>query len=157
MTTQGDREPRSPDDVVIPLAAEELRVEVREVPTGRVVVRTTVDVREEVIDLPLSREEVEVERVAINRVVPEVTPVRQEGDTTIVPVFEEVLVVEKRLLLKEEVRIVRRRTEERRPQRVTVRREEASVERLPAGGPAPPEGGRGTRSSNQEAGKGATP
>lgn len=132
MTPADDRRaPAAPLEVAIPLAAEELRVEARPSATGRVIVRTTVREEEQVVDPPLTIEEVEVERVPIGRVVEAPTPIRQEGDTTIVPVFEEVLVVEKRLLLKEEVRLVRRRREERRPQRVTVRREEARVERGP--------------------------
>ena len=55
---------------------------------------------------------------------------RQEGDTLIVPVLEEVLVVEKRLLLKEEVRITRTRTEVHSPQAVTLRSEEAVIEEI---------------------------
>jgi stress response protein YsnF len=45
-------------------------------------------------------------------------------------VLEEVLVVEKRLLLKEEVRITKRRIETHMPQRVILRREEVAVERI---------------------------
>lgn len=57
---------------------------------------------------------------------------RQEGATTIVPVVEEVVVVEKRLKLVEELRITKRQTVKHAPQTVTVRRQEAVVERLPA-------------------------
>lgn len=121
------------DPVVIPVVQEELRVETRAVATGKVLVRKTVQVREEVVDLPLATEELEVRRVAINRVVAATSPIRQEGDTTIIPVFEEVLVVEKRLLLKEEVHLVRRRREEHRPQRLEVLSEEVTVERVKAG------------------------
>ena len=45
------------------------------------------------------------------------------------PEIEEVLVVEKRLVLKEEVRVTRKRRQVRNPQRVTLRREEVVVER----------------------------
>ncbi|MEO5727367.1 MAG: DUF2382 domain-containing protein, partial [Byssovorax sp.] len=54
---------------------------------------------------------------------------RIEGDTTVIPLFEEQLVLQKRLLLREEVRVTRRRTERRDAQVVTVRREEVIVER----------------------------
>lgn len=131
-------DPRTPGPpITIPLVAEELRVEKREAPAERVVVRKTVHVRDEVVEPLLISEEVDVERVAVNRIVAEPSPIRQEGETTIVPVFEEVLVIEKKLLLKEEVRIVRRRREERRPQRVAVRSEEATVERIGPDGPDP--------------------
>jgi stress response protein YsnF len=79
--------------------------------------------------VPLSRERVEVERVAVNRIVEQAPAVRTEGDVTIIPVLEEVLVVEKRLMLREEVRLVRRREETREQQTVTLRKEEVEVTR----------------------------
>jgi hypothetical protein len=48
----------------------------------------------------------------------------------IVPVLEEVLIVEKRLMLKEELRITKRQSETHQSQRVILRREEAVVEHL---------------------------
>jgi stress response protein YsnF len=45
--------------------------------------------------------------------------------------MEEVLVVEKRLMLKEEVRVTKSRHEVRDPKEVTLRSEEAVIERLP--------------------------
>jgi len=68
----------------------------------------------------------------VDRVVAGPVPVRHEGDTMIVPVLEEVLVVEKRLVLKEELRVTRRRVETREPQTVTLRREDVVVERFTA-------------------------
>ena len=119
---------RSP--LVVPVIEEELQVGRRRVETGGVRVTKKVHEREEVIDEPLLKEEVEVERVSVNRVVDGPVEVRHEGDVMIVPVLEEVLVVEKRLVLKEELRVTRRRVETRNPQRVTLRAEEVSVERL---------------------------
>ncbi len=115
--------------LVIPVVAEELEIEKRTVPTGRVRLTKTVHEREEVIDEPLLQEDVAVERVAINRVVDTPGEVRYEGDTMIIPLLEEVLVVEKRLMLKEEIRITRQRTETHKPQRVTLRSEEVNIER----------------------------
>lgn len=123
--------------LVISLAEEKLEAGVRRVVTGAVRVSTHVSEREEVIDLPLVREEVEVQRVPVGQVVDAPVPVRQEGDTWIVPVMEEVLVVEKRLVLREEVRLTTRRSEGHQPRRVTLRREEATVERVPANGAVP--------------------
>ena len=80
------------------------------------------------MDEPLLRESVQVERVPINRLVAEAPASRQEGDTLVVPILEEVLVVEKRLMLMEEVRITRTRTEVHEPQTVTLRSEEAVIE-----------------------------
>jgi len=117
-------------EAVVPIIVEDIDVETRTVETGRVRVTKVVHEREEVVDEPLYREELDVERVAVNRVVEGPVPVRQEGDVTIVPVLEEVLVVEKRLMLKEELRITRRRVEEHKPQRVALRAEEVTAERI---------------------------
>ena len=125
---------RERDEVVIPVVAEAVEVGKRRVETGRVRVRKTVRTTEKVVDEPVVREEVEVERVPINRVIDEAVGPRQEGDTLIVPLLEEVLVVEKRLVLREEVRITRRRTEHRSSRSVTLRTEEATVERVDTGG-----------------------
>jgi uncharacterized protein (TIGR02271 family) len=114
--------------VVVPVIREELLVGKRE-RTSTVRVRTVVHEREEQVDEPLRRETVEVERVLINRVVDEPVEARTEGDTVIIPVLEEQLVVEKRLVLKEELRITLRRSEERARQSITLRSEEAIVER----------------------------
>lgn len=77
----------------------------------------------------LAREEVQVERVPVNRVVDEPFGQYQEGDTTIIPVFEEVLVVEKRLMLKEEVRITRRRKTRDEHRDVRLRAERVRITR----------------------------
>jgi uncharacterized protein (TIGR02271 family) len=122
-------------EVVVPLVAETVEVGKRKVETGKVRVRKMVRSTEQVVDEPVIHEEVEVERVPINRVIAEAIGPRQEGDTLIVPLLEEVLVVEKRLMLREEVRITRRRSERRSSRKVTLRREEATVERSEAEGP----------------------
>lgn len=120
------------DELIVPVVAQELEVKKRTVESGRV--RITKEVRERVeeVEEPLARERVFVERVAIDQVVTEPPATRQEGDTLIVPVVEEVLVVEKRLVLKEELRITRVRSVEMSPpEHVTLRSEDVRVERVP--------------------------
>ena len=114
----------------IPVIEETINVVKRPVEKGRVRIVKTVQEREEVVDVPLMEEEVEVNHVPVNRLVDHTEAVRHEGDTMIVPVYEEVLVVRKRLMLKEELHITRRRREVNRPQTLTVHREEVEVERL---------------------------
>jgi uncharacterized protein (TIGR02271 family) len=116
--------------IVLPVTQEALEVHTTPVETGHVRIRKVVHEREETVDPPLLHDEVVVERTPINRVVEAPISVRSEGDTLVIPLLEEVLVIEKRLLLKEEVRITTRRVETHRPQRVTLRREEAVVERV---------------------------
>lgn len=118
------------EETVIPVLQEEVQVDKRKVETAKVRIKTTVEERQETIDLPLLHEEVEVRRVPINRPVDGPVAMRQEGDTLIVPLLEEVLVVQKQLLLKEEVHISKKRTEQHHPEQVTLRSEQVSVERI---------------------------
>jgi uncharacterized protein (TIGR02271 family) len=116
--------------LVLSVLAEALDVRTRTVETGRVRIHKTVHTREVLVDEPLLREEVIIERVPVNRVVEGPIPVHYEGDTMIVSVLEEVLVVKTRLLLTEELRITRRRTETHQPVPVTLRREDVTIERI---------------------------
>jgi uncharacterized protein (TIGR02271 family) len=113
----------------IPLAREELDISRREVESGRVRVATHVREREELIEQRLRHEHVEIERVPVNRVLDGPVQVREEGDVVVIPVVEEVLVVQKQLVLKEEVRIRRRSVDVPHRQRVALKAEEISVER----------------------------
>ncbi len=76
--------------------------------------------RDVLFDEPLFSEEVSVERVPVNRIIDGPAQTRQEGDTTVIPVVEEVITIQKRLFLREEVRITRKRTEVREPRRVRM-------------------------------------
>jgi uncharacterized protein (TIGR02271 family) len=116
----------------IPVVDEEARIDKREVVTGRVRIRTRVEEADETVRGTLDEEVVEVERVPVDRIVEAAPAVRQDGDVTIIPVMEEVLVVEKRLVLKEELHVRRRRKQESVEVPVTLRRERVEVERLPA-------------------------
>jgi stress response protein YsnF len=66
----------------------------------------------------------------VNRIVEDIPEPHYDGDTLVLPILEEVLVVEKRLILREEVRITPVREEVRDPQTHTVRREHVDVERV---------------------------
>lgn len=118
------------EEVRIPVIQEEAVVRTREVEGGGVRVHKTVTEREEVVQQPTYREDVDVERIAIGRVVDIVPEVREEGDTLIIPVLEEILVVEKRLVLKEELRITRRRSQQTEEARVVLREEQVRVEQI---------------------------
>ncbi|MEA2542378.1 MAG: hypothetical protein QOH35_3744 [Acidobacteriaceae bacterium] len=121
-------------EIVIPLFEEELSVSKRVVPTSRVQVSRVTNSHEQLVDELLSREQVEVERVPIGKPIDAMPSVREEGDCIIVPVVEEVLKIERLLVLKEEVRIRRVKGSERYQERVTLRKQEAVVNRLPIDG-----------------------
>ena len=113
----------------IPRAREELDVAKREVETARVRVRKLVERHEELIEEPLVRHDVEVERVPVDRMLDAPAATRQDGDVLVVPVLEEVLVVQKRWRLKEELRIRRREVCTAHRERVGLREERVVVER----------------------------
>lgn len=118
------------DRKIIPVVEEQAVVHKRKKLTEGVRVRTVVREADQVIDEPLASEDIEVERTPLDRWVDGPVPVRQEGDVTIVTLVEEVVVVDKRLRAIEEIRITKRRSVRHEPQQVTLRREEAVVERL---------------------------
>jgi uncharacterized protein (TIGR02271 family) len=124
------KETNDRDQVVVPLHAEEVSIAKRRVVTGQVKVGTVTRESEQLVEELLEHEHVEIERVAIDKQVDKAPPVRQEGDTLIIPILEEIVVVERRLLLKEEVRVHRTREKQPYRERVVVRKQEAVITRL---------------------------
>ena len=121
--TSGDRER------TIPLHQEQLEITKVAAVTDRLHVSTHVEERAVLIEDTVERGDLLVERIAVDRVVEEVPEPRREGDTLIVSVVEERLVVEKRLFVVEELRITRTSTTEHVAIPETVRTMRATVER----------------------------
>jgi uncharacterized protein (TIGR02271 family) len=124
--------------ITLPVVQEEFDVGKRVVDTGIVRVRTTTSEHEELVQMPLEREDVIVERVAIGRAVDAPLDVRHEGDVMIVPVHEEVIVVRRQRMVKDELHIRRRLSTVDATQPVVLRRQDVSVEHEPAGGAGAP-------------------
>jgi stress response protein YsnF len=118
------------EELSIPLVEESLVVEKRSAVTGRVRVSTKTDVVETLAGLDLNAEAIEVTRVPIDREVDAAPSVRTEGDLTIIPVMEEVLIVEKRLVLKEEIHIRRIASQEHVEVPIALRKQSAIIERF---------------------------
>jgi uncharacterized protein (TIGR02271 family) len=123
-------------EAVIPLFEEKLSVSKRVVPTSRVQVSRVTHSHEQLVDELLNHERVEIERIPIDKPVDALPSIREEGDSLVIPVVEEVVKVERYLLLKEEVRVRRVRATERYQESVTLRKQEAVVTRLPIANPA---------------------
>jgi uncharacterized protein (TIGR02271 family) len=123
-------------ETVIPLFEETLAVSKRKVAKGRVQVSRLTRRHEELVNELLTRESVEVERTPIGKPIDALPSIRDEGDTIVVPIVEEVLKVERQLVLKEEVRIRRVKATERYQERFSLRRQEVTVNRLPGDGAA---------------------
>jgi uncharacterized protein (TIGR02271 family) len=119
-------------EVVLPVVAEELVTGTRTIERERVRVTTRTEMRDVDVDAVRARDDVDIERVPIGREIDVPPEVRIEGDTTIIPVVEEVVVVKRRLVLREEIRVRRRRVEQAERVSVTLRRERAEVSRASA-------------------------
>jgi len=135
----------------IPLVEERVSVGKREVETGRYRIRVTVEERQENLPVELRHDEVEIERVPKNVAVQELPSVRLEGSTTVIPVVEEVVVVEKKLVLVEEIHVRRKTVNETRDIPVTVRAEHAHVEQDGPNGAATSSYAEGTHSDERSA------
>jgi stress response protein YsnF len=125
----------------IPVIEEQVGVGTRTVETGRGVrIHKAVTEHAVAIDERLLREDVQVTRVPVDRVVArdQAPAVRYEGDTLVVPVLEEVLVVERRLRIKEEIRITRAQRAQRHQDTVVLKAEQVDIERFDEADGTPP-------------------
>jgi uncharacterized protein (TIGR02271 family) len=129
-TTSNSAVPNTGDQLVVPVFAEELKIKREKVLTGGVRVHKTVEERTETVAEPILQEQIHVERIAVNQFITEAPPVRYEGDTMIVPLLEEVMVVEKRLVLREEIHITKSSERVQKPQEIVLRSEQATLERI---------------------------
>ena len=112
----------------IPLIAEEAFVTKAEVITDQLRVSTHVEERAVVVEEDLERGDLRVQRIPTDREVSVAPEPRQDGDTLIMFVVEERLVIEKRLFVTEEVRITRTTSSEHVSIPETVRVMRATVE-----------------------------
>ena len=120
----------------LPVAEERAQIAKRTVPTGKIRISTPVEVRSEFLNETLVEHKIDIKRVPVNRVIDNIPTIRTENDVTIIPVVEEILVVEKQLVLREELHVRRQVTEERVEIPVSLRSQRAVVERLEADTPA---------------------
>ncbi len=120
----------------IPVWEEVMEVEKKMVDSGKGVrIEKKVNERKENVTVSLLQEEIKVTRIPKQKILaPNEMPLpRQEGDTYIVPVFREVLVVEKRLCLEEEVHITKQKNSVESSQSVPLKSEQVSVQRFDEG------------------------
>jgi uncharacterized protein (TIGR02271 family) len=113
----------------IPVAEEELVAEKRDRQAGEVRVHKEVVTEHRQIDVPVTREEVNVERVPVERGEARGDEARFQEGTISVPVREEEVEIRKRPVVKEEVRVGKTIRQEERRAEADVRREEVEVEK----------------------------
>jgi uncharacterized protein (TIGR02271 family) len=108
---------------------EQASIGKRQVVTGRTKIKKTVREQPEDVEQDLLKQEVEVERVPTHQVVPVAPEPRMtEGGTLVIPVVEEVLKVEKVLVVTEEIRITQKYTRTKEKKRVSLRKEKVTVD-----------------------------
>jgi stress response protein YsnF len=117
-------------ELVVPLASEELRLDKREISTGKVRVQTVVETVDELARATVEEESLDVQRVPVGKVVPEPPCIRIEGD--VIPVLAEKMIVEKRLVLVEEVHIRRTKSSRLVEMPVKLRKQKAVIDPTPA-------------------------
>jgi stress response protein YsnF len=124
--------PHHAREASVPLHAEEVSVTRREVAGDTLRIRTVTREQDHHIDESLTHTRVEIERVPVGRPIERVPAIREEGDTTVLAVVEEIIVVERRLFLKEEVRIKRVEVADRHQETVTARQQDVVISRIEA-------------------------
>jgi uncharacterized protein (TIGR02271 family) len=119
--------PEDDDELRVQRSEEQLETEVRRREAGAVRVRKSVHTDHEEFRVPKRREEVEIERVpASGRDAPEGTELGE--DEMIMRVYEEEVVVSKRVVLKEEIRLRKEVVEEEEIVEADLRREEVEID-----------------------------
>ncbi|MBA3647660.1 MAG: DUF2382 domain-containing protein [Chitinophagales bacterium] len=118
--------------VIIPVIEEQLNVRKEIIETGKIHVSKTISKETEIVTVPFIKEEVKVERIEINQIVSEQPSVRYEDNVMIIPVVKEVVIVEKRLLLVEELRVTKNTVQDEFKQEIILSKENINIERIPS-------------------------
>ena len=119
------------DDLRVQRSEEEVRAGLREREAGRVSASKSVRTEREVVRVPRRREEVEIERVSVEGAAREASGATEANigeDEVVLQVFEEEVVVSKRVVLKEEVRLRKRVAWDEESVEVDLRKEEVEVD-----------------------------
>src|SRR5215217_518675 len=119
----------------VPVIEEVAHIHKEVVDTGTVTVRKTVHNETQTVNVPTKHEQVSVEHVPVNQYVDVIPAVRHEGDTMIIPVFREEVVVTTRIMLVEEVHVRKQVITTNTAHQVELRRESVNAERTAAPSP----------------------
>jgi uncharacterized protein (TIGR02271 family) len=124
------RNPVKAESKTIPVVEENLRIDKQVIDTGSVNLAKEVEEKNVVVEGMVTHDHITIERVKVNKPVQTAPPpVRYEGDRMIVSVVKEEIVVEKRLVLVEELHITKEKVKDKTEQPVTLRKEKVFIER----------------------------
>ena len=123
-------------DIAAPIAvvSETIKIGTRTIETGRVRIALTTQTTDHPVELTRTVNKVEVDRREINRMLDrdEDTPQQTVLDgVTIIPILEEIMVTEKRLVLVAELHLTTRTTAETVTSTVALRKQSAEVTSWP--------------------------
>jgi stress response protein YsnF len=118
----------------VPVMKESIAVGTAPREVGAVRVRIETEQCPEAVPLQRAEDRVVVERVPVHRFVDRRQEAWTDGDVWVVPVYSEVPVLERRLMLVEELRFHRQTTTSSTTETVALTRERAVVERRQADG-----------------------
>jgi uncharacterized protein (TIGR02271 family) len=126
------RERPGPDPATetISLTEEQLAIDVHERDRGVVRIRKEVEVTPVHETVDLRRDDIRIERRQVDQPVDAMREPWHDGETLVVPVYEEVVVADKRLMLREEIRITRKSVTEPLTVDDTVRRHRVDIEHI---------------------------
>ena len=114
------------DELRVERGEEELRVDTRKREAGHINVRKKVRTEREQVRVPKRREEIDIERMPGEG--REASEAEIGEEEIVVQVFEEEVVVSKRTVLKEEIRIRKKVVEDEEVVEVDLRKEEVDIE-----------------------------
>ncbi len=131
-STQKSAGPTTParrsDAQRLELREEELLVRKQSVQSGEVDIRTDVVSEQRTLEVPVTHEEVTIERHRVDRQ-PTDQPIAAGGETISVPVRKEQVTLDKQAVVYEEVEVGKRAVQETRQVSDTVRREQAVIDK----------------------------
>lgn len=118
------------EEARMPLKEEELVVDKQRREAGEVRLRKEVSTEERQVSVPVTREDVRIERVPASGTTRETAAGEAfREEETRVPLYEEEVEIRKRPVVREEVRVTKEAHTEDRPIRETVRKEEVEIDR----------------------------
>lgn len=120
---QADRDPIS-----FKVFEEKANVDKAVVEKGAVKISKKVHNDEVPVNVTVRSEEVNVERVPVNKYVDKAPEIRYDGNTTIIPVIKEVAVVETKIMLVEEVHLTRKIHTKDETRHVSLRKEKVIID-----------------------------
>lgn len=123
----------SSENITIPVIEEQITTRKEVVEKEKVRITKIVHEEQVPVSTPYLSEEVEVQHIPIDQYVDSssLPQVRYEGNKIIIPVLKEVVVVEKKTVLVEELHITKHQVQKESNEDVSIRKEEILVERSP--------------------------